>query len=62
MFRPSHISAVEIAGIGRIGLKFFERLDASALSAALRLRACLLLVRFSTFVIASNVGEELRPP
>src|SRR5260370_36263517 len=50
MFRPRHISAVEIAAVNGIGMKFSEGLDACALSAPAPLRAYLLLPRCSPLV------------
>jgi hypothetical protein len=59
MFRPRHISAVEIAAVDGIGMKFSERLDACALSASSPLRAYLLLARCFALVIFRDAGKEL---
>ncbi len=59
MFCPRHISAVKIAAVDGIGMKFFERLDARVLSASALVRADLLLARRFALVIFRDAGNEL---
>src|SRR5712692_4544811 len=59
MFRPRHISAVEIAAVDGFGMKFFERFDARALSASAPLRAYLLFARCFALLISRNAGKKL---
>src|SRR6266446_8783969 len=59
MFRPRHISAVEIAAVNGIGMKFSERLDARVLSALAPLWTYLLLAHRFVLVIFRDAGKEL---
>ena len=54
VFRPRHISAVKIAAVDRIRMKFFERLDVRALFASALACARLLSPTLSRWCCSSS--------